>query len=259
LEHISWSDKLAFTREGAFNIHNSHLWAQLNPITREWGHQVRWNINVWADIIGNCVAGPYLLPNRLSFPAYCVFLQEVLPVLLKDVPLAVRRYMWFQNDGVPTYFSAQTQQNLNTQFPDRWLGRGGPVSWPARSPDLNPMDFFLWGHLKEIAHRDPQTDMKDLTAKFYALSWPLMQTCYDVCKLVFHDVWLHVCECMVDTLNTYCSCRPLSYSVLCRQALHASQVLFMLACVNCAFFLCALFLCINSLVHECHLQFLCSY
>jgi hypothetical protein len=97
-----------------------------------------------------------------------VFLQEVLPVLLEDVPLAVRRDMWFQHDGAPAHFSAQTQQHLITQFPDRWLGYGGSVSWPARSPDLNPLDFFLWGHLKEIVHRDSPTDIEDLTAKFHA-------------------------------------------------------------------------------------------
>jgi hypothetical protein len=43
------------------------------------------------------------------------------------------------------------------------------------------------------------------------LWWPLLQTCYDVCKLVFHDVRLHVGECIVDTLNTYCNYHPLSY------------------------------------------------
>jgi hypothetical protein len=105
---------------------------------------------VWAGIIGNCVVGPYLLSDRLNGPAYCVFLQEVLPVLLEDVPLAVRRDMWFQHDWAPAHFSAQTQQHLNTLFPDRWLGRGSPVSWPARSPDLNTLDVFLWGHMKEI-------------------------------------------------------------------------------------------------------------
>ncbi|EZA48610.1 hypothetical protein X777_13623, partial [Ooceraea biroi] len=37
---------------------------------------------------------------------------------------------------------------LNESFPDRWTGRGGRISWPARSPDLTPLDLFLWGHLK---------------------------------------------------------------------------------------------------------------
>jgi hypothetical protein len=77
--------------------------------------------------------------------------------------------MWFQHDGVPAHFSAQAQQhhNHNLQFPDRWLGCGGPVSWPARSPDLNPLDFFLWGHLQEIVYRDLLTDIEDLTTEFH--------------------------------------------------------------------------------------------
>jgi hypothetical protein len=54
---------------------------------------------VWAGIIGSCVVGPYFLPNHLTGPAYCVLLQEVLPVMLENVPLAVRRDMWFQHAG----------------------------------------------------------------------------------------------------------------------------------------------------------------
>jgi hypothetical protein len=59
--------------------------------------------------------------------------------------------------------------SISTQFPDRWLGRGGHVSWPARSPDLNSLDFFLWGHLKESVYRDLLTDMEDMTASFMLL------------------------------------------------------------------------------------------
>ncbi|GBM88486.1 hypothetical protein AVEN_269361-1 [Araneus ventricosus] len=31
------------------------------------------------------------------------------------------------------------------ECPDRWIGRGGPVLWPPRSPDLTPLDFFPMG------------------------------------------------------------------------------------------------------------------
>jgi hypothetical protein len=48
--------------------------------------------------------------------------------------------------------------------------------------------------------------------KSFMLLWrTLMQTCYDVCKLVFNDVRLHVGECMVIILNTYSNYQPLSY------------------------------------------------
>ena len=26
------------------------------------------------------------------------------------------------------------------------------VAWPARSPDLNPLDFHFWGHWKSIVY-----------------------------------------------------------------------------------------------------------
>ena len=44
------------------------------------------------------------------------------------------------------------RQFLNQHFANKWIGRGGPIAWPARSPDLNPLNFHLWGHLKSIVY-----------------------------------------------------------------------------------------------------------
>lgn len=30
------------------------------------------------------------------------------------------------------------------------MGRGGPIIWPARSPDLNVLDYFVWGYIKDL-------------------------------------------------------------------------------------------------------------
>jgi hypothetical protein len=35
----------------------------------------------------------------------------------------------------------------------RWIGRGGSITWPPRSPDLTPLDFFLWGYAKNIVYQ----------------------------------------------------------------------------------------------------------
>ena len=37
-------------------------------------------------------------------------------------------------------------------FTNKWIGRGGPVIIPARSPDLTCVDFDLWGRVKELAY-----------------------------------------------------------------------------------------------------------
>lgn len=41
---------------------------------------------------------------------------------------------------------------LNEVFPNRWIGRFGPIAWPPRSPDLTPLDFFLWGLMKDYVY-----------------------------------------------------------------------------------------------------------
>ncbi|GBM18857.1 hypothetical protein AVEN_137240-1 [Araneus ventricosus] len=41
---------------------------------------------------------------------------------------------------------------LNATYPAQWIGRGGPVAWPPRSLDLNPLDFFFWGHTKSLVY-----------------------------------------------------------------------------------------------------------
>jgi hypothetical protein len=49
----------------------------------------------------------------------------------------------------------------------RWIGRRGLIAWPPRSPDLTPLDLFLWGYGKNIVYqvkinhlRRPKTYMR---------------------------------------------------------------------------------------------------
>ena len=39
---------------------------------------------------------------------------------------------------------------LRPSFPGHWIGRRGPVEWPLRSPDLIPLDFWVWRHLNAM-------------------------------------------------------------------------------------------------------------
>ena len=53
-------------------------------------------------------------------------------------------------DGAPCHCTNQNMRYLDSQYQDRVVGRKSirGRDWPARSPDLNPLDFFLWGFLK---------------------------------------------------------------------------------------------------------------
>ena len=65
-------------------------------------------------------------------------------LLLEEVPLAKRMHMVFQHDGAPAHYSRLMTRHLNLTFPERWIGRGGHVQWPPRSPDITPLNFCLW-------------------------------------------------------------------------------------------------------------------
>ena len=42
------------------------------------------------------------------------------------------------------------------------MGTNGQISWPARSPDLTPLYFFLSGHVKNRTYKIPPTTREDL-------------------------------------------------------------------------------------------------
>ena len=69
-----------------------------------------------------------------------------------------------QHDGAPPHYALCSRQVINEIFDEKWIGRGGPVAWPPRSPDLTSPNYFLWGFDKErvmvVAPTTPD-DMKE--------------------------------------------------------------------------------------------------
>jgi hypothetical protein len=62
----------------------------------------------------------------------------------------------------PAPVSRGVRNVLNNTYHDRWIGRGGLTAWPPRSPDLNPLDFRLWGHLNLNVYAAPVDDEEPL-------------------------------------------------------------------------------------------------
>lgn len=47
-------------------------------------------------------------------------------------------------------------------FQNKWIGQKGPLKTPPRSPDLNPLDYFLWGYLKSKIYKTKLANMEVL-------------------------------------------------------------------------------------------------
>ena len=66
----------------------------------------------------------------------------------------------FQQDGAPSHTSKKTQKWCEEHFPSFWT----KDLWPPSSPDLNPMDFCVWGILEKEACSSPHNNLEDLRA-----------------------------------------------------------------------------------------------
>lgn len=156
LHRIFWTDEATFTRGGYHNSHNLHFYAPENPhLARPVNFQRQFKLNVWAAVVDNKVIGPHYFDGNLNGEIYAHFLEHDLPLLLERAELNIHR-LWFQHDGAPPHYSVVARTALNIMFHNRWIGRLGgfdrAISWPPRSPDLTPLDFYLWGTVKDMVY-----------------------------------------------------------------------------------------------------------
>jgi hypothetical protein len=79
--------------------------------------------------------------------------------------LGTRHHMHRQHDVAPTHYTTIVTQHVNNMYPNRWIGRGSLIRWPARSPDLTLFDFSLWGLLKGEVYRTKVNTRADLIAR----------------------------------------------------------------------------------------------
>ena len=161
LKNFTFSDECTFRVSGHVNRHNVRIWARENP--HEFVEHVRGSpkVNVWCCMAHDRIIGPFFFTeptvDRFNYLDMMEF--YATPQILGDG----NETAIFQQDGAPPHYANITRDYLNETFPQRWVGRGGGQgwrAWPPRSPDLTPLDFFLWGYVKDKVY---QVKIRDLT------------------------------------------------------------------------------------------------
>ena len=95
------------------------------------------------------VIGPFFFhETTINADVYLVLLTEYVAPQLIDSQTTII----FQQDGAPPHWGLRVRQFLDETFSDLWIGRDGPIPWPPRSPDITPLDFLLWGYVKDIVY-----------------------------------------------------------------------------------------------------------
>lgn len=153
---ILWSDEAKFKLNGEVNRHNCCYWATENPhFTLK--HQLNVpGVTVWCGFCATGIIGPFFFEGTMTGADYLELLKNSVVERARD--MFVDDNFYFQQDGAPPHYHREVTSFLHENFPNRWIGRRGSVEYPPRSPDLTPLDFFLWGYLKDKVYgRKPKT------------------------------------------------------------------------------------------------------
>ena len=156
LNKIISSDESEFKLNGVINRHNCCYWASTNQHEKLPVPDLHKRVMVWCGLTSGGLIGPYFFDQNVNARSYLAMLNDFL------WPKVKRRGMIFQQDGASSHYAIVVRNWLDEKFPQRWIGRRGPIEWPARSPDLTPCDFFLWGYLKNIVYKERPATIEQL-------------------------------------------------------------------------------------------------
>lgn len=165
INDIVFSDEATFMLNGNVNRHNCRFWSDVNPHwVREQHTQHPQKLNVWLGIVAGQFVGPFFIDGSLNADVYRRMLEgQIVPAVQASCINFDR--VWFQQDGAPPHYGRYVREYLDIVFPNRWIGRRGAIEWPARSPDLSPLDYFVWGHIKAVVYKNKPESIEDLRGK----------------------------------------------------------------------------------------------
>nr|CAI5870216.1 unnamed protein product [Callosobruchus analis] len=184
---IIWSDEAQFKLNRTVNTHNCVYWCEENPhITIEKAVNLP-GVNVWCGLSSRGFIGPFRFEGTVTGSNYLTMLADSIFPAIRA--LYGNDDFYFQQDGAPPHYHRDVRAYLDQNLSGQWIGRRGKIEFPPRSPDLTPLDFFLWGTVKdEVYKRKPRN---------LDIFWNEIQA---VCREISFDVLIRCTESVVTCI-----------------------------------------------------------
>jgi inhibitor of nuclear factor kappa-B kinase subunit alpha len=168
LERIVFSDEKLFVIEEHLNAQNDRVYAAAFEDIPEWVRTVQRFQKPGSVMVWGAVSSRGKLPLVFVEPGVKVnkeyYLEAILDGCLKAGAQRVfGQGQWtFQQDSAPAHRAKIVQDWCRAEIPDFIQSS----EWPPSSPDLNPLDYSIWGILKAkvnaIQHRSVDSLKKTL-------------------------------------------------------------------------------------------------
>ena len=174
----------SFHINGNVNRHNCRYWATENPdcVLQIPLHSPK--VVVLAGISQRKIYCSFFFDENVNFNNYLYMLanNSYLSLIRTDQKLSI-----FMQDSSHHHWINLVSSWLDEKFKQSWMGCGSSnLSWPARSPDFTPCNYFMWGFKKtKVYTRDKLniTDLKQkITEAFTNITKPMLSN-------VFSSYW----------------------------------------------------------------------
>ena len=118
-------------------------------------------VTVWCGFWFSGIIGQFFFENEqgeaitVNGDRYRTMLNEFLLTKIEEEDIG---NIWFQQDQATCHSAEATLDILRPVFEDRIISRSADVVWSPRSCDLTPLDYYLWGNVKDKCYANkPET------------------------------------------------------------------------------------------------------
>lgn len=194
-KRIIFSDEAHFHLSGYVNKQNCRIWGRENPqeVMERPMHPQR--ATVWCGFWARGVIGPFFFEDdtgtavTVNGDRYRRMISDWLWPIMEGMNI---ENCWLQQDGATCHTSRETLALLEEKFPHRIISLRSTQEWPARSCDLTPCDYFLWGHIKSLVYENKPTTIPILKAEIERVINGIQP---DVCERVIENFNDRIAQC----------------------------------------------------------------
>jgi hypothetical protein len=164
LDNWWWSDESHFLLSGHVNRQNMRFLGWERPQEYEQRPLHSQKVTVWCALSRHGIIGPYFIEDRngTAVTVNSARYREMVVERFHGDLFAFCDFheldfdaQVFQQDGATCHTGMGNLEYLEYLFPEHLVSRRSYFPYPAHSPDLTPLDAFLWGLLKQECFHDP--------------------------------------------------------------------------------------------------------
>lgn len=168
LQYVLFSDESYFSLSGISNRQNTRHWgperSDVDAIEKKLFDQ---KLMVWIGYSKKVRIPVVVVNGTMNEERYREMMNVHVIPHLRSHRLQSRTY--FQQDGATPHTSNANIAFLQEKFGGRLISNRTPQPWPANSPDLSPLDFWLWSYLKDKVYASPRPkNLDELKQKIIA-------------------------------------------------------------------------------------------